>query len=116
MIATATFQQERQSDSDKSRLFLAGCAFVAGLLCAFDIPMVGSLPAAELILTLVTVSGFFTFAINHRAPRSLFASPWLWAFLAAQCLTLSGYAIADFYRTSAAADIARGWSRIGFLS
>lgn len=116
MPATPLIPQERALASSNSRLFLAGCAFLAGLLCAFNIPIVGSFPAAEMILGTVTATGLFTVLVNQRAPRSLLASPWLWAFLAAQFLTLSGYAIADFYRTSAPADIARGWSRIAFLS
>lgn len=109
-------QQESTLASWTSRLFLAGCSLLAGLLCAFNIPIVGSFPAAELILGLVTAAGLMTVLIHHRSPRSLLTFPWLWAFLIAQCFTLGGYAIADFYRTSAPADIARGWSRIAFLS
>ena len=60
--------------------------------------------------------GVVTCLLNKSAPHPTFVSPWFWAFLGAEFLTLSGYAIADLYRTSTPLDIARGWSRIAFLS
>ena len=116
MIATPLAHREEEQASLHSHVFLAACAFLAGLLCAFNIPVVGSFPAGELILGVVTAAGVITFVLNKRTTPSLFTSPWLWAFLAAEFITLAGYGIADFYRASATVDMARGWSRIAFLS
>jgi hypothetical protein len=116
MSSLPATEREGEYSAFNSHLFLAGCALMAGLLSAFEIPIVGSLPAPELVLGLVAFTAFCTLLLHKRLPRSIVASRWLWAFLAAQLVTLAGYMIADFYRSSAPLDIVRGWSRVVFLS
>jgi len=89
---------------------------MTGLLAAFEIPIVGSLPASELVLGLVAFTAFCSLLLHKRVPHPILASRWLWAFLAAQLLTLAGYMISDFYRQSAPMDMIRGWTRVVFLT
>lgn len=93
----------------------SAAAFLAGLLNAFTINLVGAMPLSELVLIGVFAWLGLVVVLQRQWPDDLFKNRLFLTFLALQGVALIAYIVSDFYRGSSSRDMARGWARMVFL-
>jgi len=114
---SASAPTEAATDLPQAGFGLASIVCVAaGFLTSFTISLVGEMPIGELVLLATAGWAALVATINHALPGPLFHRRFIRVLLIAQCLAFLGYIIADTYWHSAPRDVARGWSRMGFLA
>src|SRR5882724_11593959 len=91
------------------------CVLV-GFLSAFTVPLVGHLPAGELIL-LLALPWVLIQVYAHRAwPTRFQQLGWYKLLLVLIGLMAFGYVASDLYRGTATTNLVRGWARVAFLA
>lgn len=94
----------------------AGVSWIAGLLTAFTVSLVGEMPLGEVILMATAGWAGLCLLANRAWPGDLFRERWVWTLLACQAIALVAYVVSDVYRGSSHRDMARGWGRMIFLA
>jgi hypothetical protein len=94
----------------------AAVSFLAGVLTAFTVPVVGEMPVGELVLGAVAVWVAVCLAFHHAWPGPLFRRRDLGVLLGAQAVALAAYIVSDLYMHSSGRDMARGWGRLFFVA
>jgi hypothetical protein len=94
----------------------AWASFAASYLAAFTLPVIGELPAGEIVLFVVAAWALLCAAVNQAPPSPLWTRPLYWRLLVAQGIALVAYVGSDLYRHSSAHDMARGWGRMILLA
>lgn len=89
--------------------------FLAGVLTAFTVSIVGEMPVGEVLLFAAAGWALLVTAATRTWANPLWRNPLFLTLIVAQGVALAAYVFSDLYRGSWPMDMARGWARMVFL-
>ncbi len=107
------FNQTGGSVNDRAALVVCG---LAGCLSGFTVPIVGLMPAGELILVVVAPWVLLKTYFRRGWCVRMQQLNWFKLMLVLIGVMAFGYVASDLYRGTATNNLLRGWARVGFFA